>query len=581
MSKGIVKSEIGDGKYSVEVQLEKGVIYKEIARLNQQIAIIEARIAGMPEGLEKEILKLRKLALQKRIIYLQNTNHVPENPTVDMWCADLTLGLAGNVGVVEIAGMRENGFNVQPGYEGNAVYDEDRDGQLKPALAVPAAGVYWNFAMQAGWQKWRPSYRWGIITAIDYDNDKCDVQLDPLLNADCMESINKFDTLENVSIQYMTCNAAAFEVADEVLIKFENNEWLKPKVVGFKEEPKGCTIYIVLRYGDKCTVWDTFSGQVADKIPLDGGGGMATFPCDYSLISEWVAGRQSVSASMLFSEESRGYSPLSYSLNYVYDGGQYTGGECAPECEADFWGISWASETRTGSNYRVDLFGGDDESVEHRWEDYAEHADPCGPSCPGYDDYHFSEIEESTNRRNRYGILLTPLNSGSTKIGFWTTRISNDEFDEFAYDYPQPPPTPWTKEKTITTNIQMGCGAGAGYTENGYFVPIAEQNQVKTKACEAGECEDWDDMPYNVTGDDPIYTSGWQLVYAAHYMADEELIAQFFIKKAPGDVEAYASIGADVTAEPYSVAKNDDATAALLALAQAADAEELIANYLR
>lgn len=46
--------------------------------------------------------------------------------------------------------------------------------------------------------------------------------------------------LSRVPIEYMTCNAMAFADLDEVLVKFENQDWAQPKVIGFKSNPKSC-----------------------------------------------------------------------------------------------------------------------------------------------------------------------------------------------------------------------------------------------------------------------------------------------------------------------------------------------------
>ena len=53
--------------------------------------------------------------------------------TVDgesVYCADLLESLSGSVGVIEIGGDAGNGKNLQPGYEGNAVYNAVRDGEM-------------------------------------------------------------------------------------------------------------------------------------------------------------------------------------------------------------------------------------------------------------------------------------------------------------------------------------------------------------------------------------------------------------------------------------------------------------------
>ncbi len=46
--------------------------------------------------------------------------------------------------------------------------------------------------------------------------------------------------LFSVPIEYMSCNAAAFAENDRVVIQFIENDWEKPKVIGFESEPKHC-----------------------------------------------------------------------------------------------------------------------------------------------------------------------------------------------------------------------------------------------------------------------------------------------------------------------------------------------------
>jgi hypothetical protein len=164
------------------------------------------------------------------------------------WCADLTEDLSGNVGVIEIAGDAGKGFNILPGHEGNAVYDAARDGEMKRIQKFPNTSptgeVYWNWAMRAGWQKWKPNYRYGEISNIDPDADTCTVALDPCYATDAPDGaqldINQTSSLSGVAIEYMDCNAMAFEDGDRVIVAFENNDWSSPRVIGFESEPKSC-----------------------------------------------------------------------------------------------------------------------------------------------------------------------------------------------------------------------------------------------------------------------------------------------------------------------------------------------------
>jgi predicted transglutaminase-like cysteine proteinase len=46
--------------------------------------------------------------------------------------------------------------------------------------------------------------------------------------------------LEDVTIEYMNCHAAAFADGDFVIVELEDQDWTKPKVIGFVEDPQGC-----------------------------------------------------------------------------------------------------------------------------------------------------------------------------------------------------------------------------------------------------------------------------------------------------------------------------------------------------
>jgi len=240
MGKGISASHIDAGEYSVTLELDTSGIDDEITRLDENISDIDSQLAGMEEGLDKEVLRLRKTALQKRKEYLQDPGNVPENPTENVWCADLTEDLSGNVGIIEVAGVRGKGFNIQPGYDGNAVYDAVRDGKIKPAAATPSPETYFNWGIQGGWQKWTPGFRYGTISNLDRDADTCTVTFDAETNDDTGLDINQTTSLSDVAIEYMDCNSAAFEDGDEVVVEFQENDWNSPQVIGFKSEPKGC-----------------------------------------------------------------------------------------------------------------------------------------------------------------------------------------------------------------------------------------------------------------------------------------------------------------------------------------------------
>jgi hypothetical protein len=180
MGKGLITSETGSGKYTVDlVYAGRSRVNGWISDLTAKISALETAIAAMDEGLEKTIAQLRVQSFTKKKQYYETK--MPADRSQTLWCADLTEGLTGDVGTIEVPGERHAGVNIQPGYDDNAIYDPARDGQLLPAIATSADAAYFNRALLPGWQKHQPTFRYGTIVAdsIDFDNDTCDVCLDP------------------------------------------------------------------------------------------------------------------------------------------------------------------------------------------------------------------------------------------------------------------------------------------------------------------------------------------------------------------------------------------------------------------
>jgi hypothetical protein len=275
MGKGTIISHTGEGLYSVTLNLDKTHLTAELAKLaiditnygiaiteiTTQIATLEAELADLdPSTTEyknkkktydtkikvKKVFIINLAAAIKRQSFI-NAN-MPVDPTISAWCADLTTDLSGSVGTIEVPGERGS-VNIQPGFNGNAVYNQTRDGKLQPGLASLENAVFYNYAILPGWQKWMPTYRYGTITAISGDN--CDVTLEAAVSSVLDKNgngldINAVTTLSNVPIDYMDCDGEVFEVGDVVLIKFDSvkadiknaGNWANCTVIGFKDHPK-------------------------------------------------------------------------------------------------------------------------------------------------------------------------------------------------------------------------------------------------------------------------------------------------------------------------------------------------------
>lgn len=204
------------------------------AATGDMIKLISARDAY---ARQKNIAVLQQKSLQARIAYLNRA--MPPDPSVLAWCADLTENLTGSVGTIEVPGER-GAVIIQPGYNNNATYTKARDGRLQPSIAGGPAAVFYNMAMLPGWQKWKPTYRVGVITSLNTAAHTCGVKLDAAQSSAQSLNINQGDTLTNVPIEYMTCNSGAFSVGDRVVVMFFGQSFSSPKVVGFESNPKAC-----------------------------------------------------------------------------------------------------------------------------------------------------------------------------------------------------------------------------------------------------------------------------------------------------------------------------------------------------
>ena len=237
MGKGLIIGSLGNGQYSVQLQFDKNGLQDRITAIDAQISDLNTRIAAMDDGIEKNLLELRVKSLQKAKERYQTVLSTTD-PTIDAWCTDLSFDLQGEVGTIEVIRNRDKGILLRPNYDQTAAYDQDRDGQLAPALEVGPYTNFFNMAATPGMQKWKPIYRVGAITNISGDN--CDITLDNILSSQQDLGVNQTSILASVPIDYMDCNGEVFAVDDRVIVEFTGNSWASPKVIGFESEPQNC-----------------------------------------------------------------------------------------------------------------------------------------------------------------------------------------------------------------------------------------------------------------------------------------------------------------------------------------------------
>ena len=292
MAKGIVKTHIKEGEYTVDILsnidwaknrlavLDSLIAESEAKKTQKQAELTAARNAlleaddvlkdaissGIQESIKaasRNLVILRAKAKKASDDYLAvlddiaalkgektyiEINIPSEKESADIWSADYTLDLKGEqiVGIIESPQGERRWYNIQPGWKNDddpdwdtqADYNTARDGQRFPAIAMTGAGLFVTRAWYPAWQKWIPLHRLGTITKLD--GDKCDVVLKFDDSSECPGAngnINVLTDFKDVKIDYMDCNGAAFEDGDEVIVKFSTEREIKQADVSAKLEP--------------------------------------------------------------------------------------------------------------------------------------------------------------------------------------------------------------------------------------------------------------------------------------------------------------------------------------------------------
>lgn len=231
------------------------------------VAVAKAAGARNAARLKVDALTAERADLIARIAVL---DEVLKPVTRAAWCADFTEDATGEVATVEIPG-EDKLLLIAPG----APKPVAADGALVAREAQSPGQVFWNAAVLPGWQKFRPTYRRGTITALDTAAETASVTLAADVSSAQNLGINPTPYLTNVPVQYMTCNAGAFEVGDKAVIKFTGGEWLQPKIVGFAENPRPCP------YGTHLIFWVRGTGPGGG--PAVGESTVGTAPTEYKL----------------------------------------------------------------------------------------------------------------------------------------------------------------------------------------------------------------------------------------------------------------------------------------------------------
>jgi hypothetical protein len=314
-----------DGRYTIEVDYGSGTKAAVLAALGAHLANVDAQIlttqakvteadaseqsqldslaalqeayiaqaasgvVGDPQGLKPAItgtmkllqvlrarhtplrLKLKALQHERVIIVGRVIYWTAFDPlqTKQAWCTDFTENGAGDfAATIDIPGEP----SLQLLAPGCRVWGPG-DGIMQAREMCSPEQAFLNAALLPGWQKFKPTYRWGTCTAIDYYANTMSVSLSSALSSAQRLPVNQASTLTGVPVVYMSCNAGAFEVEDRVVVQFIGQNWSSPRVVGFLDNPKPCDFVCVYAqspgYFFQCSQAALFAQIMARSVTME------------------------------------------------------------------------------------------------------------------------------------------------------------------------------------------------------------------------------------------------------------------------------------------------------------------------
>ena len=140
--------------------------------------------------------------------------------------------------------VNESDFNILP--PGSSYI---ADSELRYLETMNSNAIFYNYCMEPGALKWKPTWRYATIISINTGNHTCSIYLiDATLERVLKNVGNKGDpyslndkfVYNDVQINYPPCNSFAFEPLDEVLVLFREFDLDKPIVLGFRRAPVQC-----------------------------------------------------------------------------------------------------------------------------------------------------------------------------------------------------------------------------------------------------------------------------------------------------------------------------------------------------
>lgn len=180
-------------------------------------------------------LKMKRAELKEREQKLAVLRAAQVPIVRETWCADRYEYGTGEVATIEVPGEPQQ-VVIAP----NCPPPKASDGRIEARATQDPNQAFFNAAILPGLQKFKPTYRIGVIESIDKTASRASVTLEAAKLTSQNLSVNKVDRLENVPVLYMTCGASAFKVGDRCVVEFSNQSWDSPNIIGFVDHPREC-----------------------------------------------------------------------------------------------------------------------------------------------------------------------------------------------------------------------------------------------------------------------------------------------------------------------------------------------------
>lgn len=146
MGKAIIISGGQGGEYEVDLVRNIDRITATITKLETMAADVQTeinRILATDDHAEIPLLKIELAAIEK---YIDGLKKIPEKIRATVWAADLSIGLSGEVGTMEIPDDPGGGVNIVPNgpKHNQSKYDAKRDGIVHPIMNMGPASAFFS-----------------------------------------------------------------------------------------------------------------------------------------------------------------------------------------------------------------------------------------------------------------------------------------------------------------------------------------------------------------------------------------------------------------------------------------------------